>query len=478
MTSHSTAGSDASEPPRRLSPRTQLLFFIGCELLVYMDRGVLAGLLPHIKESVHKGDSTPLSSAAAGWLGSVFMFGYTIASPIFARLSRRGPCWTARSIAIGLVVWTAACASTYFFVGTSYDLLLLCRLLTGVGEAAFCALAPVVIDDASPSGRKSSYLGLFFMAIYVGIALGNIVTAGIPSWEAGKVILLVEACLMVPMIVLCLRWQWRFSTSPQRVINEAPAYAGVSGTIMGLMSDVKQVLMSKSFVLICLGFAAFNFVVGGLAVHGPTILRESLHASQAVVTLGLGLATVFTGVLGTYFGGWLSDKVAGKNPDVSSRARAGSKICAIMSAIGALSIALTAMASSTGMFLCMMSFSLMALFSTTAPCNVGLMSTVPEDVRSQGLAISIGVSHLIGDFPSPVIIGAIADASKSWSVAIMFAAVWMLLAVACWSLACRHIYRYGAVAPTAPHVTYYVSQASTDDIDKETSFDPVMDVVE
>ncbi|KAF4752273.1 Protein spinster 3, partial [Perkinsus olseni] len=354
MTSHSTAGSDASEPPRRLSPRTQLLFFIGCELLVYMDRGVLAGILPHIKESVHKGDSTPLSSAAAGWLGSVFMFGYTIASPIFARLSRRGPCWTARSIAIGLVVWTAACASTYFFVGTSYDLLLLCRLLTGVGEAAFCALAPVVIDDASPSGRKSSYLGLFFMAIYVGIALGNIVTAGIPSWEAGKVILLVEACLMVPMIVLCLRWQWRFSTSPQRVINEAPAYTGVSGTIMGFMSDVKQVLMvvvagnfvaregssrvflsqSKSFVLICLGFAAFNFVVGGLAVHGPTILRESLHASQAVATLGLGLATVFTGVLGTYFGGWLSDKVAGKNPDVSSRARAGSKICAIMSAIG------------------------------------------------------------------------------------------------------------------------------------------------
>lgn len=29
---------------------------------------------------------------------------YTIASPIFARLSRRGPCWTARSIAIGRVL--------------------------------------------------------------------------------------------------------------------------------------------------------------------------------------------------------------------------------------------------------------------------------------------------------------------------------------------------------------------------------------
>lgn len=29
----------------------------------------------------------------------------------------------------------------------------------GVGEAAFCSLAPVVIDDASPAGRKSSYLG-------------------------------------------------------------------------------------------------------------------------------------------------------------------------------------------------------------------------------------------------------------------------------------------------------------------------------
>ncbi|EER05355.1 conserved hypothetical protein [Perkinsus marinus ATCC 50983] len=293
---------------------------------------------------------------------------YTIASPIFARLSRRGPCWTARSIAIG------------------------------VGEAAFCSLAPVVIDDASPAGRKSSYLGFFFMSIYVGIALGNIVTSGVTSWAGGKTIFLVEACLMIPVIVLCVRWQWRFSTN-------AHQYTELNASTTSLIGDIKQVLMSRPFVLICLGSAAFNFVAGGLAVHGPTILRESLQASQAVATLGLGLATVFTGVVGTYFGGWLSDKVAGKDPSATTRARSGSKISSVMSAIGALSIALTATAKSTWAFLFMMSVALLASFATTAPSNVGLMSTVPEDVRSQGLAISIGVSHLIGDFPSPVIIG-------------------------------------------------------------------------
>ncbi|KAF4676778.1 Protein spinster 3 [Perkinsus chesapeaki] len=482
MVLNSIIGSDAPESPRppRLSPKTQLLFFIACELLVYMDRGALAGLLPHIKEGVHRdGSDKPLSSAAAGWLGSVFMFGYTLASPIFARLSRRGHCWTARSIAIGLTVWTAACASTYFLVGSNYDLLVLCRLLTGVGEAAFCSLAPVVIDDASPSGRKSTYLGFFFMSIYVGIAIGNIVTAGFRSWQGGRIIFLIEACLMVPIILLCLRWQSRFSTSPQMAMAAPSMPRGFIERISGLINDMKQALMSRAFVLICLGFAAFNFVVGGLAVHGPTILRESLGASQVAATLGLGLATVLTGVLGTYFGGWLSDKVAGKDPDVSARARAGTKICVVMAAIGVVFIALTAVAKTTWLFLCMMSIALLALFSTTAPCNVGLMSTVPEDVRSQGLAISIGVSHLLGDFPSPVVIGSIADASKSWSLAILFTSAWMVLAVICWAVAYRHIRRYGAVVPTAPHVGYYVSsEASTGDDDRETAFDPIMDRVE
>lgn len=109
---------------------------------------------------------------------------------------------------------------------------------------------------------------------------------------------------MIPVIVLCVRWQWRFSTN-------AHQYTELNASTTSLIGDIKQVLMvvtaayfvaregyfpqSRPFVLICLGSAAFNFVAGGLAVHGPTILRESLQASQAVATLGLGLATVFTG---------------------------------------------------------------------------------------------------------------------------------------------------------------------------------------
>jgi MFS family permease len=46
--------------------------------------------------------------------------------------------------------------------------LLMCRMLVGVGEASFCALAAPFIDDFAPPARKALWLAIFYLCIPLG----------------------------------------------------------------------------------------------------------------------------------------------------------------------------------------------------------------------------------------------------------------------------------------------------------------------
>ena len=65
-----------------LSPLKMLIFFTTVNILIYLDRGALAAVVTRLTSS--KDHGLNLSSLEAGSLGSVFILGYMIASPIFA----------------------------------------------------------------------------------------------------------------------------------------------------------------------------------------------------------------------------------------------------------------------------------------------------------------------------------------------------------------------------------------------------------
>jgi hypothetical protein len=44
----------------------------------------------------------------------------------------------------------------------------------GVGEASFISLAAPFIDDNAPQEQKAAWLGLFYMCIPSGVALGYV----------------------------------------------------------------------------------------------------------------------------------------------------------------------------------------------------------------------------------------------------------------------------------------------------------------
>jgi MFS transporter, Spinster family, sphingosine-1-phosphate transporter len=61
------------------------------------------------------------------------------------------------------------------------------------------------------------------------------------------------------------------------------------------------------------------------------------------------------------------------------------------------------------------------------------MNCVPKALRGQANAIAIFIMHMLGDFPSPVIIGWLFTYSIYWGV--MFTMVWLSWAVFFWLLA-------------------------------------------
>src|SRR6266404_3750253 len=83
---------------RRLSPFWTLTILTGLNLFNYLDRFVLAAVLPPLKAELH------LDDGQAGHIATVFMLGYFVTSPFFGYLGDRIPRkWL---IAVGIFIWS------------------------------------------------------------------------------------------------------------------------------------------------------------------------------------------------------------------------------------------------------------------------------------------------------------------------------------------------------------------------------------
>ena len=121
--------------------------------------------------------------------------GMLVASPVFAHLARTVQPF--RLLAVGMTTWlvcTFCCG-----LAQNFTQLLLCRMVLGVGESSFIALAAPFIDDAAPPSQKARWLAAFYMCIPVGVAAGYVLgglLAGALGWRAA---FFVESSMMTPL---------------------------------------------------------------------------------------------------------------------------------------------------------------------------------------------------------------------------------------------------------------------------------------
>jgi MFS transporter, Spinster family, sphingosine-1-phosphate transporter len=376
-------------------------------LFSYLDRYVVSALIESLKHS-----DLGLSDANLGSLMSGFLVVYTLTAPVFGALGDRRS--RPRLIAFGVACWSFATALSGF--AGSYLTLLAARATVGVGEAAYVTIAPSLLSDYFPVRQRGRVMAIFFCAIPVGSALGYVVGGLVDKHYGWRMAFFVAGVPGLLLAALCLllrdpprgQQDTGATDTDAEHTGAAPAVKPASPSpSANLRKDTwaayGRLVRNKPYALTILGYAAYTFAVGGLAVWMPAFLERARGIPRSEATVSFGAIVVITGFVGTFVGGWLGDYCA----KYSRQAYLWLSAIATLAAAPFVWMALTTN-SHTIYLVCMVSGQL-CLFLSTGPINAAIINLVSATERATAIALSVFAIHILGDALSPPLIGALSD---------------------------------------------------------------------
>jgi MFS transporter, Spinster family, sphingosine-1-phosphate transporter len=382
-------------------------------LFNYLDRYVVAALLESIKHS-----ELALSDAQLGSLMSGFLLVFTFVAPVFGALGDRLS--RPRLIACGVACWSVATAASGFAGG--FVTLFASRAAVGVGEAAYVTIAPSLLSDYFPRSQRGRVMAIFFCAIPVGSALGYVVGGLIDVHYGWRMAFFVAGIPGIVLALLCLGLRDPPRGSQDPVPPPAPP--------ANQRETYRRLLHNRPYVLTILGYAAYTFAMGGLAYWMPAFLQRVRGIPHSEATVSFGAIVVITGFIGTFVGGWMGDYCAKYSKE------AYLWISAIATLLAAPFAWLALTAASPTLYLVCMVIAQLLLFLSTGPINASIVNLVLANQRATANALGVFTIHLLGDAVSPVLIGAVSDAT-SLLQAVKLVPVAILVAAVIWFFAAR-----------------------------------------
>jgi MFS transporter, Spinster family, sphingosine-1-phosphate transporter len=376
--------TDASAVPRRALRALGVLTAIN--LLNYIDRYLVPPLVPELERTLG------LTDHQVGWLWPAFMLVYMIAAPVFGAWGDRGS--RTRPIALGVLIWSLA--TVLSGLAHSYPQLFAARALVGIGEAAYVAIAPALLADCFPVATRGRVLAVLNMAIPVGAALGYVLGGLLGHHFGWRAAFFVCGAPGVLLALAVLRLPDEARTRRDAAPPAARAARAAASDSLALYGSL---LRRGPFRLLVLGYAAYTFALGGLGFWMPTFLQRvrGLPADQA--TTGFGAIVVVTGFCGTLAGGWLGDYFL-------KRSAQGYLWFSGCITLAAAPFALLALAApQPAVFYPAVVLAELLLFMSTGPINAAIVNSVAPLERASAVALSMFVIHLLGDVPSPPLIG-------------------------------------------------------------------------
>jgi MFS transporter, Spinster family, sphingosine-1-phosphate transporter len=265
-----------------------------------------------------------------------------------------------------------------------------------------------LLSDYFPVRQRGRVMAIFFCAIPVGSALGYVVGGQIDKLYGWRAAFFVAGIPGLILAALCLLLR-----DPPRGIQDKaagvaaestkPAHASISREAM---KTYYRLLRDKPYALTVLGYAAYTFALGGLAYWMPAFLVRTRGLPLSEATVNFGTIVVITGFIGTFVGGWMGDYFVKKT-------RTGYLwLSAIATLLAAPFVWLALTTASTTMFTVYMVIAQLLMFLSTGPINAAIVNLVMASERATAIALSVFAIHVLGDAVSPVIVGAISDASS------------------------------------------------------------------
>jgi MFS transporter, Spinster family, sphingosine-1-phosphate transporter len=393
---------------RKLSPAALLAILTGLNLFNYMDRAVLNAV------------RTPLATdfgvnyGQSGQAFTAFMIGYFITCPVFGYFGdRNSRKWL---IAVGIFVWSLGTVLTGF--AATFTLLLAYRVLVGVGEASYATISPGLISDTFATRLRNNALTIFYAAIPLGYALGYLFGGQMAASHGWRSAFIWAGAPGLLLALILLPFE-----EPRR--GQADAASG-KPMEKPRAADFFQLFLNGKYMLVVWGYVAYTFALGAFSFWGPTFLQVIHGLTTDKANQFFGAVIVVAGLVGTMLGGFVATAWQKRNPAGYAWMLAGSLFLSVPTAFVAVSTHDRFMAMS------FLALAIFFLFLVTGPVNTLILETVPLNLRSSAMALSIFLIHLFGDMWSSEIVGRLADYWNNLQRAVLILPAALLVAALFW----------------------------------------------
>uniref|UniRef100_A0A3Q1ELA3 Protein spinster homolog 1 n=1 Tax=Acanthochromis polyacanthus TaxID=80966 RepID=A0A3Q1ELA3_9TELE len=346
---------ESSSGVSRVRALLTVLILCYVNLLNYMDRFTVAGVLPDIEHYFGIDDEK------SGLLQTVFICSYMFLAPVFGYLGDR---YNRKFImSSGITFWSVVTLASSYTPKEHFWALLLTRGLVGVGEASYSTIAPTIIADLYVKETRTNMLSIFYFAIPVGSGLGYIVGSQVSN--------------------VAKDWHWALRVTPA----------------LGLIAVLLLLFVVKE-------------PKRGAVEARP---EHQLHQTSWLVDLQdlsknliFGAITCITGILGVFTGVQVSRQLRTRTP------RADPLVCAaglLLSAPFLYLAIVFAQASTVATYVFIFLGNTFLSMNWAIVADILLYVVVPTR-RSTAEALQIVVSHLLGDAGSPYLIGVVSDSLR------------------------------------------------------------------
>jgi len=361
-------------------PYYALLVLTALNLLNYADRNVLFAVQPLVQEEFH------VTKEQIGFLTSAFLGFYMIAAPFVGPLADRYS--RKLIIVLGAVFWSGLTLLTA--ITHNYTELLVRHTLVGVGEATFVTIAPTFVADLFHENVRGRILGVFYLAIPVGSAAGYLLGGYLAPHHGWRFPFYIAAApgFVLALVVLFLK-------EPPRGQFDSLKETPERGTVLGLIHN-------PAFLTATLGMAFMTYSLGGIQVWIPQFLYSERHLTLEKANLTFGIIIVIDGILAALAGGWLGDYLL-------PRMKSSYYFVSAASMLLGIPVMVVALFSKGPLMIPAIGVAAFFLLLNTAPLNAAVINSVGAHIRATALAVNIFIIHILGDVPSPTMMGWVAD---------------------------------------------------------------------
>ncbi|MGH2759259.1 MAG: MFS transporter, partial [Actinomycetota bacterium] len=377
-------------------------------LVDQIDTSVLRGVLPILKED------WALSDFQLGSLGFAFVFVHSLAaipSGFIADRYRR-----TRAIGYTLLSWSAI--SALAAASVNYANLFVARALLGIGQAVDDPSSSSLLADYYPARQRGRVFAVQQVATFVGlgagVGLGGFIASAM-GWR-WAFLLVGGPGSIIAFLVFKLREPHRGESDgiTREQVVEHDRFRGGSlglGAFLAkarhdLWQEMRMIFGIPTMRYILVGVATLLFTVTGIGYWLAVYHQRYSGMSVTESTSTTAVIFVVGGLLGTFAGGWITDRVYGRGP--------ASRITAVGVAIlVSLGLILASFSVPVAPRIALQILGVAVGASAAPGIRASMMDVVPAASRGVSASAFALTSAIFGQALAPPFIGLISDLTSS-----------------------------------------------------------------